>query len=56
MTKFSLKYFNLAADLLKQYAQTGDDNLSSVLIPLPVSNMRYEHGFSGSETRRSDES
>ena len=26
------------------------------LIPLPFSNMRYEHGFSGFETRRSDES
>ncbi len=27
-----------------------------LIIPLPVSNIRYEHGFSGSETRRSDES
>ncbi len=26
------------------------------VIPLPVSNMRYEHGFSDSETRRGDES
>ncbi len=43
MTKFSPEYFNLAGDVLKQYAQTGDDNLSSVLTQDNLENFKSQY-------------
>ncbi len=43
MTQFSPEYFNLAGDVLKQYAQTGDDNLSSVLTQDNLENFKSQY-------------
>ncbi len=43
MTKSSPEYFNLAGDLLKQYAQTGDNTLSSLLTQGNLNNFKSQY-------------
>ena len=43
MTKFSPEYLNLADELLKQYALTGDDQLSTILTKENLDNFQSQY-------------